>query len=455
MQALINFFGYEFSWDSAVRLAAVVLSILITYQVPFRTKNERINAAKQFLVMFVIGVFISLGCFFMAQMFVFLWAISFQLTWILLLIVYFAIFNHDRHPAKWIMGVTLLATVFAMSEIGFAIPNLFNAFPFDIVFRWVHVFAAMLIVCFAFFLNRHSLFRYAEIPSASGWNIVINIISSILILCVRMLSGERRTDQELQLFIFLVPVFVYLLSLSGYLMVYYQCKEHKERMTLALDNRLLEADKQMLQLSQQAISSLQGFRHDIKNQFQVMEIMLEEGKTDELKEYFASMNDWFISNAGMHLSTSGNALIDSIMNMEYIKATAGNVELTSKINVPAVIPIDSSALCRVLVNLIDNALEATEKVKEARHNVDCKIDVRGDYLYISVVNPLPEGADPGEILKLKTAKRNPENHGYGHRIVARIVEKYNGCVTYSIEENEFLSDVMMDLTSGKAEDGHD
>ena len=63
MQALINFFGYEFSWDSAVRLAAVVLSILITYQVPFRTKNERINAAKQFLVMFVIGVFISLVVF--------------------------------------------------------------------------------------------------------------------------------------------------------------------------------------------------------------------------------------------------------------------------------------------------------------------------------------------------------------------------------------------------------
>ena len=56
---------------------------------------------------------------------------------------------------------------------------------------------------------------------------------------------------------------------------------------------------------------------------------------------------------------------------------------------------------------------------------------------------------------MKTAKRNPENHGYGHRIVANIVEKYNGCVKYSIEENEFISDVMMDLTSGKTEDTHD
>ena len=270
-----------------------------------------------------------------------------------------------------------------------------------------------------------------------------------------MLSGEGRTDHELQIFMFMVPVFVYILSLSGYLMVYYQCKEHQERMTLALDNRLLEADRQMLQLSQQAINSRQGLRHDIKNQFQVMEIMLEEGKTEEMKAYFASMSDWFVSNAGMHLSTSGNVLIDSIMNMEYMKASAGKIELTSKINVPSVIPIDSSALCRVLVNLIDNALEATEKVEGERHNVDCKIDVRGDYLFISVVNPLPEGTDPQEILKMKTAKRNPENHGYGHRIVANIVEKYNGCVKYSIEENEFISDVMMDLTSGKAEDTHD
>ena len=55
---------------------------------------------------------------------------------------------------------------------------------------------------------------------------------------------------------------------------------------------------------------------------------------------------------------------------------------------------------------------------------------------------------------MKTAKRDPESHGYGHRIVAHIVEKYNGCVRYAVEDNEFLSDVMMDLTCGEGEDGH-
>ena len=454
MQAFVNYFSFEFGWDTAFRLAAVIASLLIAYQVPFHTNHDRLHAAGQFLILYAAGIIIHLATFLSAQMFRAFWAINYQLNWILLLIVYFAVFRHDRHPGRWIMGVTLLAAVFAMSEIGFAIPNLLQDDPFRPVYRWVHVLAAVLIICFSFFLRRHSLYRYQEIPAASGWNILINIVSSILILCIRMLSGERRTDLQLQLFILMVPILVYILSLSGYLMVYYQCKEHQERITLTLDNRLLEADRQMLQLSQQAITNLQSLRHDIKNQFRVMEIMLNEGRYEELKALFASMNDWFGSNTGMHLSACGNVLIDSIMNMEHMKAATGKVKLTSKISVPAALPIDSSALCRVLVNLIDNALEAAERVEEEHRCVDCKIYVSGDYLFISVINPVPEDADPREILKMKTAKRDPESHGYGHRIVARIVERYNGCVRYAVEDNEFLSDVMMDLTCGEGEDGH-
>ena len=454
MQTLVNFFSFEFGWDTAFRLAAVIASLLIAYRVPLHTSRDRLHAAGQFLIMYAAGILVHLSVFFTAQMFRELWAISYQMNWILLLIVYYALFRRERRLRKWIMGVTLLAAVFAMSEIGFAIPNLLQDDPFRPVYRWVHVLAAILIVLFSVFLRGHSLYRYHEIPAASAWNIAINAVSSFLILCIRMLSGERRTDLELQWFILLVPVMVYILSLSGYLMVYYQCKEHQERITLTLDNRLLEADRQMLQLSQQAATNLQSLRHDIKNQFRVMEIMLDEGRYDELKAFFASMNDWFRSNTGMHLSACGNVLIDSIMNMEYMKAATGKIKLTSKISVPAALPIDSSALCRVLVNLIDNALEAAAKVEEERRCVDCKIYVSGDYLFISVVNPVPEGADPTEILKMKTAKRDPESHGYGHRIVAHIVEKYNGCVRYAVEDNEFLSDVMMDLTCGEGEDGH-
>lgn len=52
------------------------------------------------------------------------------------------------------------------------------------------------------------------------------------------------------------------------------------------------------------------------------------------------------------------------------------------------------------------------------------------------------------MLKMNTAKDDAVNHGYGHKIVKRIVEKYNGYVHYTIVENEFVAEVMLELKRG-------
>ena len=39
---------------------------------------------------------------------------------------------------------------------------------------------------------------------------------------------------------------------------------------------------------------------------------------------------------------------------------------------------------------------------------------------------------------------------YGHKIVKRIVEKYNGYVHYMIVENEFVAEVMLEMKPQEA-----
>lgn len=48
---------------------------------------------------------------------------------------------------------------------------------------------------------------------------------------------------------------------------------------------------------------------------------------------------------------------------------------------------------------------------------------------------------------MNTEKEDADNHGFGHRIVKRIVEKYNGIVKYKVEDNEFIAEMMLDFTS--------
>ena len=76
-----------------------------------------------------------------------------------------------------------------------------------------------------------------------------------------------------------------------------------------------------------------------------------------------------------------------------------------------------------------------------------KIARRADYLYICVQNGIREDANRDELLEMNTEKEDAVNHGYGHRIVKRVAEKYNGLVTYTVDENEFIAEVMLEFNN--------
>jgi sensor histidine kinase regulating citrate/malate metabolism len=238
---------------------------------------------------------------------------------------------------------------------------------------------------------------------------------------------------------------IFIVSITSYLMVYYHCKERKEKMILEVQNKLLKADKQMLVISEQAIEEMRALRHDMKNQLQVMEIMLKEGRYNDLKEYFFSMEKSYTQSTFSGFIDCGNQLVNSIVNMEMLKANSYGISIVSKINIPKALPFDSSDLCRVLVNLLDNAIEGILRAESRDHLVDLKIGKRMDYLYIGVQNEIRDDADREHLLKMNTAKDDVVNHGYGHKIIKRIVEKYNGYVHYTIVEKEFVAEVMLEM----------
>ena len=90
-------------------------------------------------------------------------------------------------------------------------------------------------------------------------------------------------------------------------------------MLLEIQNRLLKTDKAVLAVSESALEEMRSIRHDIKNQCQVMELMIDTGKYDELKEYFRSMNEQLEMDTPALFSDSGNQILDSILNMEILR----------------------------------------------------------------------------------------------------------------------------------------
>ncbi|MGN0813798.1 MAG: sensor histidine kinase [Candidatus Coproplasma sp.] len=442
----MEFFTFVYDYVFIIQLATVCIALLAVFY-PFRkTVKSFAYAGVHFLALFCAGTLINWGLFVLSGSLHFLAGINFQLSWLILICAYLCL-SRIYLASRLIMGATLYVSVIAVCDLGRQVMNLMPPGG-----GWINIVFYVLIIAYSVLLRHYTLKYYSDIPIISVILIMINAVCSVLLIFAKTVisvnSGQGTTQD---IFYTLTLAVIYVFSVSGYMMIYFHCKVRKSMTELQVSNRLLESDKQMLIISEQAISELRSMRHDIKNQYKVMEIMLSEGKYEELGKYFASMNESFLAEACNGFVDCGNTLINSIINMELLKANKYGVQLDTKINVPDQLPFEQSDLCRILVNLIDNALEAVLRMDNKDYFVSCRIGCRADYLYICVLNKIKEDCDRDVLLEMNTEKEDAVNHGYGHRIVKRIAEKYNGLVNYTIEENEFMAEVMLEFCDVKTD----
>lgn len=153
-------------------------------------------------------------------------------------------------------------------------------------------------------------------------------------------------------------------------------------------------------------------------------------------KYISTINEDHFGN--FHIVDCGNSVISSIINLELSKARLKNIDLKYLLAVPSTLPFKETDLCSLLTNAIDNSLEAMER-DSCQGFVDVKMFVKEGYLRISVTNPtkLKE-------LNLSTRKEKDE-HGYGLKIIQKIVKSYNGFLHMELTDHIFHTDILLDM----------
>ena len=142
---------------------------------------------------------------------------------------------------------------------------------------------------------------------------------------------------------------------------------------------------------------------------------------------------------------SGNNLVDDIVNLELSRATAAGVDVDSRIAVPPELPFEEIDLASVLMNLLDNAIEACAGVPAGQRSIRLGILADQGSLIVSVSNPAATAPVQAEGGRLRTTKSNADLHGYGTGIVRKIAEKYDGVADFSFDSGVFTAKVMLAL----------
>jgi len=214
--------------------------------------------------------------------------------------------------------------------------------------------------------------------------------------------------------------------------------KYMEKKNIEYQNRLLERQVQEVQ---NIYMTMRGWRHDYHNHLQSMKAYVKMGQYEKLDEYLALLEEDL--DQVNQLIESGNVNLDAILNSKLSLALKNGIEVDYKATCPEELTVSDIDLCALIGNLIDNAVEACEKLPEGeRRFVRLYIGVLKKQLYISVTNATNEVVRKMDSEYI-TNKRG--NHGHGLKRINLVVEKYGGYINRQNEPGVFVTEIMLPL----------
>ena len=220
-------------------------------------------------------------------------------------------------------------------------------------------------------------------------------------------------------------------------------RELRDKERIQAERHLMEGRYEALLAYRESGESLRRLRHEVKNQYAYIRMLLEQKEYDRAEQFFGEMS--MRANPTFSWVSSGNDLVDDIVNLEVSKARAAGVEISPRIAVPPELPYEEIDLCSLVMNLLDNAIEACADLPDGERSVRLGIVADQGALVATVANPAVRAPKRDEQGDLVTTKGDRERHGYGTSIIRSVAEKYDGAADFSFESGEFVARVMLAL----------
>ena len=300
----------------------------------------------------------------------------------------------------------------------------------------------LLMLPLALYLRRFNFDEYKMLPS-SGMLLIISGDVSLLALHV---VESLWAGQDYRVTITLLGAYtcILIMVLAAVRAMHSLCAEQSEILSLQAEKQRLIAEQESMKMVESNLEDLRCLRHDLKNQYAYMQILLQEKRFEELKEYFQQIAENLPPQ--LNYIDCGNRSMNTILNMEIGKAKNAHIDVTHQFVVPPVLPFPEDDLCAVVANLMDNAIEASAGMENPA--IHLSIYPQKSYLFIMCRNTTHLDKIERRGWGLRTTKSDDKIHGYGTRIVTKTAEKYNGCAEFSLEDGYFVAKVMLDMMEG-------
>jgi hypothetical protein len=288
--------------------------------------------------------------------------------------------------------------------------------------------------------NRQKKIRYFEIIEYRY--ILIKGIIAIVLLIVDTylaLNEEILGIEFLWNIRFLIVVLFVVLVISIFEDI--EAEAQKVLQTMR-DEQQMELERNYLNAISTRTRELAKIRHDIKDHMFMIRYLAEKEDMKGIKEYLGKIP---VVEGGLLITIPQKEWLGALIysKAEQAKTLEIEFDFENHWKPDLEIRVDNMDMLSLVANLLDNAIEATQKVTEKeKKQIKAVLKENKNYLMIDVQNYYNQNCLNLVGDKFKTTKKDKQLHGKGLDIIKEITAKYRGDFCCDIKEEE----IMMKIT---------
>ena len=263
-------------------------------------------------------------------------------------------------------------------------------------------------------------------------------VSHIFTLVIALFFGSNVDSQEVNLGIAANTLFYILI---GAIFLFDCCfpfiADHLEKTEYSLSESKKELFKinlkyEQTKLLKDEIQEIKKIKHDYLNIITTAKGLIEIGEVEKALLLLRRTNDDLITSNGFNVSV--NDTINTILYIKSKEAKENNINLSFDIKEDSALRIDDYSLCRVLNNILDNALNGASESENKK--VKISLIISNDIFSIECFNSYSKNPKKSNI-------KSKSDHGYGISIMKDFVKPYNGKYEQKSTADMFFSKITM------------
>ena len=320
---------------------------------------------------------------------------------------------------------------------------------FCLVFSYSALLVAMtIILCRS--IKGADIMAWQDVFLLSVLNFVGSMIAGVVngLLAVKIDTGFFVLFDEKPDLLWKIPMIAVLIFVGETALIYFWQKYRvllAERQKHFVEEQQVKAMKKRLEEAENFYGSIRKVRHEMKNHMANIKGLAGAGEYGEIEDYVRRMDETMQKLEYKYVT--GNAVTDVIINDKCRRAEKAGIRFDADFRYGGEIPVFDMGI--ILNNLLDNAIEACEKLETGKGFVRLSLKRKKQFLILYVENsfdgavPVSKGSPLPPTTKQSILPGIITEHGIGLENVRDIAERYFGGVNIKVKGDVFHVTVML------------